>query len=341
MRRASTLVVAGAALVVFGVAGPAAAGQIAIAVGAPERVAVGDEVEVKVLVTQDGDPVPGAEVALSYTAFLGGKEGFVVLDTATTEADGVALLHYQQRAADNATMRVSYEGPETVLVEPFEFTIAVDPGPQLHRSQAGVSIPWLSGWILIALATIVWGAIVYAASRLHLLGREEGEGPAVEGADPSGRVALGREEGSAPVATLLTLAALVTGIGMVIVLLRNPLTHANLDAPTGYGRTPVAYVGDGQPYRGPGLDPAYAVPTGDPVLDGYRRYVGYGCAGCHGLGGVGGVVGPELEADDFDEFARDVRRGPKGMPAYDDEVLDEEDLRAIYAYVEDRLAEGG
>ena len=61
-------------------AAPVFAAEIEIAVGAPERVSVGQDVEIKALLHQDGAPLEGAEVAVTYQAAIAGESGRVELD---------------------------------------------------------------------------------------------------------------------------------------------------------------------------------------------------------------------------------------------------------------------
>lgn len=65
-------------------------------------------------------------------------------------------------------------------------------------------------------------------------------------------------------------------------------------------------------------------------------YVTYGCQQCHGFAGQGSAAGPRLAPNPlpFDAFAEFVRRPPNRMPAYSPNVLGDEDLSRIYAYVE-------
>ena len=61
-------------------AAPAFAADIEIAVGAPERVSVGQDVEIKALLHQNGVPLEGAEVAVTYQASIAGESARVELD---------------------------------------------------------------------------------------------------------------------------------------------------------------------------------------------------------------------------------------------------------------------
>jgi mono/diheme cytochrome c family protein len=66
-----------------------------------------------------------------------------------------------------------------------------------------------------------------------------------------------------------------------------------------------------------------------------RPFVSYGCYQCHGYSGQGASSGPRLSADMSYEGFQQIVRFPYGvMPAYPRELLKDEDLRAIYAFVQ-------
>jgi mono/diheme cytochrome c family protein len=71
------------------------------------------------------------------------------------------------------------------------------------------------------------------------------------------------------------------------------------------------------------------------ALQGRDTYIRVGCWSCHGYEGQGGIAGPKLAPDPlpFEAFAVVVRRTIAEMPAYSPQVLSDEALAAIYAYV--------
>ncbi len=327
-------------LVVFVMGAAANAADISLSVGAPGTVAVGDTVEVRATASSEGVPVEGAIVSLSYGAAFAGFDGRVELDRQTTGLDGVALLTYEQRAADNGEMWVEYLGPDESVLDSLVFTIGVQPGAeQQYRSEAGVSIPWLNGgWLVIVVIMLVWAAIVYVAFQLVIVGR-------TPVGDERGEVVsagLRSEDGAAMISVLLATASVITAVGMVVVFVRNPVTHANLDEPAGYSRTPIAHIDDEFTYPGPGLADPTIAESGDLLEDGRLTYFQYGCAGCHGLGGNGGAVAPALvdEVDSQSRFAADVREGPENMPAYPESMLSDEELARIYSFLSGEVTGG-
>lgn len=317
-----------AAVTILMIADPAVAAGIEIAVGAPDTVSIGQEVEVKAVLSQNGVPVEGAEVALTYQASLAGESARVEIATGTTDATGTTVMFYEQRADANGGMQVVYLGPGTDPVQPFVFTIAVESeGPQLYQFEAGVKIPFVNGTLVILVISSVWILIALAAIylvRVGIAGRPRSE-------------ASTTEDGSMWISTLLAAVAVITAIGMVIVFIRAPVSNAHIRNPHVYDRTPIAHIGDEYTYVGFGLNDESDAQTGDPIADGSVLYFKYGCAACHGLSGRGAAVGAPLvdEIGSFGGFSEDTREGPKGMPGYNEVTISEEDLQRIYTYLKD------
>ena len=127
---------------------------------------------------------------------------------------------------------------------------------------------------------------------------------------------------------------------VVVIIAQSPYTHGNLRS-EGYDRTEITFVGDEIPYHGFSLADPTSARTGDPVRDGLTIFVGSGCASCHGLTGQGAAVGANLDLDDLDlvDLRKEVRKGPKAMPAFLEQVLSDEDVSKVFAFLES-IAQG-
>jgi hypothetical protein len=138
------------------------------------------------------------------------------------------------------------------------------------------------------------------------------------------------------IANVVFAGAIAVATVLVVVLLRNPATHHNLEDPEFYERTEIALLDREYLYTGYGSS-AEMVRTGmDPDEIGQALYVRAGCIGCHGVYAQGATVGGDLWGigeDEPSEVVRDVRDGPSGMPAYPHELLTDEDIDFILAYV--------
>jgi mono/diheme cytochrome c family protein len=73
----------------------------------------------------------------------------------------------------------------------------------------------------------------------------------------------------------------------------------------------------------------------DDAAAGANPFVSYGCYQCHGYFGHGASTGPRLSAAMPYEGFRQIVRFPYGvMPAYPLELLSDEQLRAIYSFIQ-------
>jgi mono/diheme cytochrome c family protein len=72
------------------------------------------------------------------------------------------------------------------------------------------------------------------------------------------------------------------------------------------------------------------------VENGKRVFMRAGCWQCHGTVGQGGVTGPKLAPGPipFDALSTFVRSTNRAMPAYREQVLSDDDLADIYAYLQ-------
>ena len=72
------------------------------------------------------------------------------------------------------------------------------------------------------------------------------------------------------------------------------------------------------------------------VENGKRVFMRVGCWQCHGTVGQGGVTGPKLAPDPlaFDVLSAFVRSTNRAMPPYHEQVLSDDDLADIYAYLQ-------
>ncbi len=135
----------------------------------------------------------------------------------------------------------------------------------------------------------------------------------------------------------IVFVAMISGLAVGLiggVVARSPETHANV-RPQGYDRTPIGYVGEELPFEGMGLADPGLVTNADLVTRGQLLFVNYGCAACHGLASQGGVVGPNLDLEELwlEDFRLAVRSGPGGMPVFMEEILNNDDLDTIYAFL--------
>ncbi len=133
-------------------------------------------------------------------------------------------------------------------------------------------------------------------------------------------------------AVFVFFGALVVATTLIGILLRNPATHSNLEDPEHYDRTELAYLDTKYTYAGYASGENAEVVGGIDIA-GRVLYVRLGCISCHGEYAEGGTIAPALWDSGRGDFARDVRDGPSGMPAYPVDVLGEDDLELLYDFI--------
>jgi ubiquinol-cytochrome c reductase cytochrome c subunit len=69
---------------------------------------------------------------------------------------------------------------------------------------------------------------------------------------------------------------------------------------------------------------------------GKAAFMRAGCWQCHGTAGQGSIAGPKLAPDPlpFEALSSFVRSSSRAMPPFREEVLSDEDLADIYAYLQ-------
>jgi mono/diheme cytochrome c family protein len=69
---------------------------------------------------------------------------------------------------------------------------------------------------------------------------------------------------------------------------------------------------------------------------GKATFMHAGCWQCHGTAGQGSIAGPKLAPDPlpFETLSAFVRTSSRAMPPFREEVLSDEDLADIYAYLQ-------
>jgi hypothetical protein len=172
---------------VFVLAGTASASHVNAVITVPDQATVGQPVEVQATLrsVDGGLPLAGTPVTFFTDASFGGVSGEVVLGRAVTDENGVATLTYEPRSASEHQIRVEYLLPGETEPEVATRSISVvGGGSQLYRSTAGVEIPGLNVWLIIALVTGVWAILLSVALRVIAIARAGGDAEPVPESAP-------------------------------------------------------------------------------------------------------------------------------------------------------------
>lgn len=154
---------------IFALAGTADASHMKLDVVAPSQLTVGDSVDIQAVLhaAHGGEAVAGATVTFYMDGSFGGIDGEVILGQAVTDENGVAVLNYQPRTAGEHQLRVEYLTPGAGEPEEATWSHTVTGATgQLYQSSAGVVIPGLNVWLLIAVVATVWVILLSVALRV-------------------------------------------------------------------------------------------------------------------------------------------------------------------------------
>jgi len=166
----------------FALGGTADASHATLKVVAPAHLTAGDSVDIQAVLssTHDGTAVPGATITFYMDGAFGGVEGKVLLGQSVTGKDGIAHLNYLPRTAGEHQIHVEYLTSGNSEPEVATWSHDVSGAPhQFYQSTAGVQIPGLNSWVLMAVVGMVWAILLSVAVRVIAIasaGSEAGTG---------------------------------------------------------------------------------------------------------------------------------------------------------------------
>ncbi len=172
-----TVIALALGVAVVALAGTAGATLVTAEIYVSDGAAVGQPSEVQAMLrtVDDGLPVEGATVTFLADASFAGVSSEIEIGQAVTDENGVATLIYEHRIASEHQMWIEYLPPGETEPVVFARSMAVADGDvQLHRSTAGVDIPGLSVWLIIAVVSTVWAILLSVALRVIAIARAGG-----------------------------------------------------------------------------------------------------------------------------------------------------------------------
>jgi hypothetical protein len=145
----------------------------AIAIGAPSSAVLGDVVTFQGrLVDSTGYPVGKANVEFAVPlSFLDGQ-GDVVVASALTNEDGLAVATWRVRSTGDLVVNASFAGDKNYAASSASTSLSVTGDQQLYTPTAGVQIPGVnegplpSAWPVVLVLLAVWSLYGVAAAQL-------------------------------------------------------------------------------------------------------------------------------------------------------------------------------
>jgi uncharacterized protein (DUF58 family) len=142
-------------------------------VTAVTEASVGEEVPLTAsLFTADGKPMANATVRFYVRSSFVGVEGDMEIGRATTDANGFATIPYRPGREGEVTIRAELAGDGQVTAIETSTPLTVSGSRQVYVESAGIQVPGLGVWVLIAVLTGVWSILFIVALLIFLIARE-------------------------------------------------------------------------------------------------------------------------------------------------------------------------
>jgi hypothetical protein len=151
----------------MGAAAPAYASHMHVTVVEPTPAMVGQASELDATLTSadTGQPVAGVSVTFLAHGSFERVDGYMEIGRAVTNSQGVAAISYVPRESGTHDIRVDYASPADATAEQTTASVAVQGSPdQFYVQKAGIQVPGLNSWLIIALLSTVWGILFFVAT---------------------------------------------------------------------------------------------------------------------------------------------------------------------------------
>jgi hypothetical protein len=169
----------------FAFAGTAAADHVTVTLSLPDQPVIGQPAHVRgeFHTVETGAPITGMTVVLHEQATIGGVTGDADIAQAVTDANGVATLTYTLNVPGDHELHVRYTNGDAAPEDASVSVTVPAAAQQLYQSTAGVDVPGLNVWLLMAVVATVWAILLTVAYRVFRIAyswRSTPEPPATE-----------------------------------------------------------------------------------------------------------------------------------------------------------------
>lgn len=176
MRRIPTVFVAlllAAAASVVPSAASAEPGVATLQVSGPVGATIGDTVELTAtLIDSEGTPVADVQLLVEERlGFFDTKVGDVVVASAATNDDGVAVIRYVARRDGDRSLLIRFPGNKDFAEATADFSFGVEPGSATYTVEAPPGIPGVNRLVLIVLLVGIWGTMLVVAGHVAAIVR--------------------------------------------------------------------------------------------------------------------------------------------------------------------------
>ena len=185
----ASVAVAALGIAALSMAGSARAAHVRVDLAVPDEAAIGQPMEVQAHFHSESDEaITDMAVTFHEEVTFGGVTSDVELGGAVTDEDGFAALTYAPRTAGTHEIHVRYTYADGEEEDAAASLSVPATGQQLYRSTAGVKIPGLNVWLLMALVAVVWAILLSVAFRVIAIAHAETDAsPMARGGSTGGR----------------------------------------------------------------------------------------------------------------------------------------------------------
>lgn len=159
-----------------------AADPVVLELQVAEQATLGEEVLVTATLRDSkGLAVQGAIIVLWHPGTFLSTGGTVRLGEATTDSQGKATFLYEPRTEGLVTMTASFPGNDRHDFAAASAGVTVQGSRQLYFESAGVQVPGLGVWLLVAVLGTVWSVYFTVVVLLTRIARAASRSPASVG----------------------------------------------------------------------------------------------------------------------------------------------------------------
>lgn len=161
-----------ALLLLAGTASAQAADPVVLELQVADQATLGEEVLVTATLRDSkGLAIQGAAIVLWSPATFLSTGGAVRLDEAATDSQGQATFRYEPRVAGTVTVNAYFPGNDRHSFAAASAEVTVQGSKQLYIESAGVQVPGLGVWLLVAVLGSVWSVYFTVVVLLTLIAR--------------------------------------------------------------------------------------------------------------------------------------------------------------------------
>lgn len=139
----------------------------------PSEAVTGRQVTVLARLTAErGQPVPGQVLELIHSVSFLSVDADAVLATAVTGPEGVATFTFVPGTAGENLITARFAGDGALAPALATQALEVTEGPPSYSETAGIRVPGVGLWLLVAILGAVWGVFLFVMVLLGLIGAE-------------------------------------------------------------------------------------------------------------------------------------------------------------------------